>query len=103
MRDEFKFRMTGTSILLSFKELDTAMREQFEYERDRIESRLQSLAKMGVISVEDVDTKMQMQMEHERDHIEKRLVEIFDTRLEQKNDTMSIGNMRAGDALTKFR
>jgi hypothetical protein len=46
---------------------------------------------------------MQMQMEHERDHIEKRLVEIFDTRLEQKNDTMSIGMMKTGDALTKFR
>jgi hypothetical protein len=103
MRDEFKFRITGTSILLSFKELDKTMRERFEYERDKIEARLNKLAIMGVISVEDIDSKMQEQMEHERDTIEKRLVEIFDTRLERKNDTMSLGMMKNGDIMSKFK
>jgi len=38
--DEFEFRIAGVPVLLSFAELDAAMRGQFEYEIVSIENRL---------------------------------------------------------------
>ena len=101
MRDEFKFRVKGTSDLISFAELDKTMQEQFAFERDRIENRLHRIAEEGILSTAQIDTLMQERMIRERDKIDRRLVEIFDTRLKQKND--SIGFLRADEALHKFR
>lgn len=106
MTDEFKFRESGTSILLSFGELDKHMQERYEMERDKIESRLIAMATKGIIEIGDIDRMMQQQFAKERDHIENRLIEIFDRRttLKQQDDKLtSIGNMKAGDVIVKFR
>ena len=100
-RDEFSFRIHGTSDLLTFKDLDKAMRDQMLFERDKIDDKLQWLVKQGYLATEDVDTKMQERMQHERDHIENRLIEIFDLRL--RGDDKSIGFMKAGTIMSKFR
>lgn len=101
MREEFKFRLKGTSELISFAELDKVMQEQFAFERDRIEHRLNRIAEEGILSAAQLDTIMQERLIHERDKIDKKLIEVFDTRLKQKND--SIGFLRADEALHKFR
>lgn len=40
MREEFGFKIAGVPVLLSFAELDAAMRDQYEYEIVRIENRI---------------------------------------------------------------
>lgn len=71
MRQEFVFKIAGEPVLMSFAELDLAMRHQFDYEVR---------------------------------HIENRIVEIFDVRkLTNTGSYTSIGKMKTGDAVIKFR
>lgn len=101
MNEEFKFRPSGTSILLSFAELDKRMQEQLVEERDRIEHKLTNLVTRGVIEIGDFDQVMQEQYQKEINHIENQLIEVFDRRLKGKTD--SIGRMKEKDIIRKFQ
>jgi len=78
MNEEFKFQPSGTRRLMTFAELDMAVHALLKADVDALEERI---IRVG----------------------ENQNVEIFDRRLEQKKDTMSIGSMRAADVLLKFK
>ena len=78
MNEEFKFQPSGTRRLMTFAELDAAVHKLLKDDVDALEERI---IRVG----------------------ENQRVEIFDRRLETRQDTMSIGTMRASDILLKFK